>query len=217
MILAAAAGVAASAIAYFKRDEIAAAWDSLVISLKGKRVAVLGERNVGKTVLLKFLANGDIPEEYMQTLLVERIEGRRFSIGDLKLDLKGTRDVPGGRDAIEDWKALHDESDIVLYLVNAQQIDDQRIMRDLGKLDGWSATRKSRPRLVVLVTHMDLNSEYVRTPGSGLGTFRDQFVQRHLDSGLSRLQIRPPVLLGSLVDKDQAAKLVADVIRTVTV
>lgn len=216
VILAGAAGVVATAVAYWQRDELTALWDSLAIRLKGKRVAVLGERHVGKTVLLKFLANGEIPDEYMQTLLPEKIAGRRLSVGDLKLDLKGTRDVPGGHDAIGDWKALHDEADFVLYLVNSQRVDQQRIRRDLNQLEIWSAARKSPPKVVVIVTHMDMDPTYVETPPSGMGHFRDRFVKLNLDAGLSKLTARPPILLGSLVDKDRAARLVADLIRTVT-
>ncbi len=40
---------------------IALSWDDIVISLKGKKLAVLGARGVGKTHLLKFLSTGSIP------------------------------------------------------------------------------------------------------------------------------------------------------------
>lgn len=116
LIVAGAATVIAAGVAYWKRDEIKDLWESLIISLKGKRVAVLGERNVGKTVLLKFLASGEVPGEYIQTVLTEKVEQKRFAMGDLKLDLKETRDVSGGHDAIEEWKTLHDEADISTLL-----------------------------------------------------------------------------------------------------
>ncbi|MEA1030629.1 MULTISPECIES: GTPase domain-containing protein [unclassified Pseudomonas] len=219
LIVAGAAAAVAASVAYWKRDEIKDVWESLIISLKGKRVAVLGERNVGKTVLLRFLASGEVPDEYMhpeQTMLTEKVERKRFAMGDLKLDLKETRDVSGGHDAIEEWKALHDEADIVVYLVNAQQVNQQRIRRDLEKLESWSKARAPQPTLVVIVTHMDLDPTYVATPASGLGHFRDRFVKLNLDAGLSKLSHRPPIILGSLVNRDQAAKLVATLIKTVT-
>lgn len=216
LIVAGAAAVVAAGVAYWKRDEIKDGWDSLIISLKGKRVAVLGERNVGKTVLLKFLASGELPDEYMQTTLTEKVQVKRFAMGDLKLDLKETRDVPGAPDAIEDWKALHNEADIVLYLVNAQEVNQQRIKRDLEKLESWRKAPAPSPKLVVIVTHMDLDPTYVATPLSGQGHFRDRFVKLHLDAGLSKLSQRPPIILGSLVSRDQAARLVATLIKTVT-
>lgn len=214
LIVAGATAVVAAGIAYWKRGDIKDVWESLIISLKGKRVAVLGERNVGKTVLLKFLANGEVPGEYMQTVLTEKVEGKRLAMDDLKLDLKETRDVPGGHDAIEEWKKLHDEADIVLYLVNAQQVNQQRIRRDLEKLESWSKAPAPQPKLVVIVTHMDLDPTYVDTPASGLGHFRDRFVKLNLDAGLSKLSHRPTIILGSLENRDQAAKLVATLIKS---
>lgn len=216
LIVAGAAAAVAAGVAYWKRDEIKDGWDSLMISLKGKRVAILGERNVGKTALLKFLASGEVSDEYMQTTLTEKVQGKRFAMGDLKLDLKETRDVPGAPDAIEDWKTLHNEADIVLYLVNAQEINQQRIKRDLEKLESWRKAPAPSPKLVVIVTHMDLDPTYVATPVSGQGHFRDRFVKLHLDAGLSKLSQRPPIILGSLVSRDQAARLVATLINTVT-
>lgn len=216
LIVAGAAAVVAASVTYWNRGGIKDVWESLIISLKGKRVAVFGERNVGKTVLLKFLTSGEVPDEYMQTVLTEKVDGKRFAMGDLKLDLKETRDVPGGHDAIEEWKALHDESDIVLYLVNSRQVNQQRIRRDLEKIESWSKARPAPPKLVVIITHMDLDPTYVSTPASGMGHFRDRFVKLNLDGGLSKLSHRPPVIFGSLVDRELAAKLVATLIKTVT-
>ena len=63
---------------------------------------------------------------------------------------------------------------------------------------------------------MDLDPTYVSTPASGQGDFRDHFVKLNLDAGLSKLSHRPPVIFGSLVDRDLAAILVAKLIKTVT-
>lgn len=215
-ILGVVAGALAASVAYLKRDELMEMWDALVISLSGKRVAVLGERHVGKTVLLNFLSKGEIPDEYMQTLLPEKVAARRLALGELKLNLKATRDLPGGHDAVGDWKTLHDEADFVLYLVNAQRVNQQRVRRDLGLLEAWADAAKCPPKLVLIVTHMDMNPSYVSTPPSGMGNFRDLFVKHNLDAGLSQLTARPPILLGSLADENQTAKLVANLIRTVT-
>lgn len=216
LVAAGAVALVTAGVAYWNREDIKDAWDTLIISLKGKRVAVLGERNVGKTVLLTFLANGELPSEYMQTVLTEKVEGKRLAMRDLKLDLKETRDVPGSHDAIEEWKKLHDDADIVLYLVNAQQVNHQRIVRDLGKIEDWRKERATPPELVVVVTHMDKVLEYNATPESGRGHLRDRFVRLNLDAGLSKLSRRPQIILGSLVDQEEARKLVATLIKTVT-
>jgi hypothetical protein len=55
-------------------------WNEIVMVWKGKRLAVLGERGVGKTHLVKFLSTGSIPEEYKQTVLPEKAGARRFKL-----------------------------------------------------------------------------------------------------------------------------------------
>ena len=47
-------------------------WDAIVIALQGKKLAVLGERGVGKTHLISFLTSGSLPAEYKQTLRQRR-------------------------------------------------------------------------------------------------------------------------------------------------
>jgi hypothetical protein len=55
---------------------------------------------------------------------------------------------------MSEWaETLHDEADIILYLVNAKQVNQQRIRRDLEKLESWSKARALQPKLVVIVTH----------------------------------------------------------------
>ncbi|OQY47269.1 MAG: hypothetical protein B6242_05355 [Anaerolineaceae bacterium 4572_78] len=44
-------------------------WEDLVHWWKGKRIAVIGARETGKTHLIKFLLIGSIPVEYEQDVL----------------------------------------------------------------------------------------------------------------------------------------------------
>lgn len=208
--------VGSAALAWWKKDEIAELWDGIVIKLKGKKIAVLGARGVGKTTLLSFLSKGELPSEYMQTVVTESVKGNRFSMADLKLDLKETSDVSGGHDAVEEWRRIHDSSDIVLYLANATELDRRRIERDLGKIESWRAAREKKPKLMVVVTHLDLDPAYVATPAAKQGDYRDRFVAENLDSGLHALSERPQIIMGSLRDSESAAKVVAQVIKLVS-
>ncbi len=122
---------------WMKRDEIVEMtsdlWDSLILRLKGKKIAVLGARGSGKTTLLTFLSKGELPAETAQTIMASSVSARRFSLKDLNLDLKETRDLPGGEEAFDDWKKLHDESDYVIYLIKSAGLDKDRIAYDLKK------------------------------------------------------------------------------------
>lgn len=209
--------VGSAALAWWKKDEIAELWDSIVISLKGKKIAVLGERYSGKTTLLEFLTKGELPQEYVQTLVTESVKGKRLAMGDLKLSLKETSDVSGGHDAIEEWRRLHDSSDIVLYLVNAARLDLQRVKWDLEKIESWRKALEKKPKLLVIVTHLDLDPVYLATPASRMGEYRDRFVAEKLDHGLVELSERPQIIMGSLQNNDSAAKVVAQFIKLVSV
>jgi hypothetical protein len=72
-------------------------WDAVLMAWKGKRLAVLGARGVGKTHLIKFLTSGTIPAEYKQTVAPEKASARRFALGDLDLKVKDTLDVSGDK------------------------------------------------------------------------------------------------------------------------
>jgi hypothetical protein len=62
---------------------------------------------------------------------------RQASIYDLELRLKETLDLPGGKVAYPEWKRLHNEADVVLYLLRADKIlagdfeVEERVQADL--------------------------------------------------------------------------------------
>src|SRR5262249_21203756 len=78
---------------------IAVKWDDIVVALKGKKLAVLGARGVGKTHLITFLSSGSIPAEYKQTIAPQKASSRRFQLKDLDLKMKDTLDVSGDKAA----------------------------------------------------------------------------------------------------------------------
>ena len=158
-----------------------AAWDDIVIALKGKRLAVLGARGVGKTHLVKFLTTGSIPAEYKQTVAPEKASARRFYLKDLDLKLKETLDVSGDKAAYAEWKELHDEADVVFYLLRADRLIagdcdvESRVRNDLRHISGWLEARSSRPRFFIIGTHCDLDAEFLSTSSDKIGDYVDKF------------------------------------------
>lgn len=162
---------------------LAAGWDKIVLALKGKRLAVLGARGVGKTHLITFLSSGSIPAEYKQTLAPEKKSARRFQLGDLDLKVKGSLDVSGDRVAYAEWKALHDEADVVLYLMRADRLAagdadvENRVRDDLRHIEDWLKARKPRPKFFVVGTHCDLDAVFVGLSPARKGEYVDRFRQ----------------------------------------
>jgi len=215
MVLRIIAGVAASVVAYIYKKEILESAsdlrDSFVILLKGKKIAVLGVRGSGKTTLLTFLSKGELPAESVQTIMASPVSARRFALKDLQLDLKETQDVPGGEMAFDEWKKLHDESDNIIYLINAAELDKERITYDLKKIYKWRPVEKCKSKFLIVATHMDKDSAYMALQPHNSGNFHDRFV-----SDLRRyipFTKQPTVILGSLDNQKNTENLVVDIIR----
>ena len=163
---------------------VALNWDDLVINLKGKKLAVLGEREVGKTHLCQFLSTGTIPDKYEQTLDPEPVGNRRFKLQDLDLKIKKTKDVAGDKVAYGEWKKLFDEADVVLYLFRADKIilgdkrTEERIRDDMRHIGQWLDTRSKRPHFFLIGTHCDLDPKFKHLTADNLGTYRDDILQK---------------------------------------
>lgn len=160
---------------------IAVKWDDIVIALRGKRLAVLGARGVGKTNLVKFLTTGAIPSEYKQTVAPEKASSRRLSLKDLDLKVKKTLDLSGDKAAYAEWKELHDQADVVFYLLRADRLIagdrdvEGRVRDDLRHISGWLDVRSPRPRFFIIGTHCDLDAEFQSTSAGKIGDYIDKF------------------------------------------
>ena len=150
--------------------------DSLVLSFKGKKLAVLGARGSGKTTLLTFLSKGVLPVASVQTMFTSPVSARRFALKDFQLDLKETQDVPGGSGAFNEWKKLHDKSNYIIYLINAVEPNKNRSTNDLKKIVEWREKGKCASKFLIVVTHMDKDSAYMALKPDNRGDFHDKFV-----------------------------------------
>ena len=156
-------------------------WDAIMVALKGKRLAVFGARGVGKTHLIKFLTSGSIPEDYKQTLALEKATGRRFQLRDLDLRVRNTLDLSGDKSAYGEWKKLHDQADVVFYLLRADRLIvgdedvETRVRDDLRHIGGWLDARTSRPRFFIIGTHCDFDPPFTALSSNTVGDYVDKF------------------------------------------
>ena len=156
-------------------------WDDILIALKGKRLAVLGARGVGKTHLIKFLSSGSIPAEYKQTVAPEKASSRRFELKELNLKVKDTLDISGAKDAYAEWKKLHDNADVVFYLLRADRLIagdrevEVRARDDLKHISDWLKARAPRPDFFIIGTHCDFDLEFAKLSDNKIGDYVDKF------------------------------------------
>lgn len=168
-------------VALLMGTTIGVKWDDILVALQGKRLAVLGAREVGKTHLVKFLTTGSIPAEYKQTISPEKASARRFQLKDLDLKVKDTLDVAGDKAAYAEWKELFDGADVVFYLLRADRLIagdrgvEIRVRDDLRHISGWLEARNPRPRFFIIGTHCDFDPEFQSLSADNIGDYVDKF------------------------------------------
>jgi hypothetical protein len=202
---------------------VAINWDDIVRKLTGKRIAILGERGVGKTTMYTFLSSGTLPEKYELTEGIGvRVHGRRFELRDLKLVIKDGRDVPGSTDAVKYlslWKKTVEDSDIIVLMVRADKLtQEDRACTDLAVSDARHIAEWRRGQdCFVVGTHFDLLPEFASLTDKTSAQFLDRF--RAIDSvqEIRRTLGLPPerVLLGSQKTTDHTGLLVAQMFRAI--
>lgn len=194
---------------------VAANWDKIIKALKGKKLAVLGEREVGKTSLLKFLTEGSIPETYEATIEGgEKLCGRRFQLRDLKLVIKDTRDVSGRRGY--GWERITKDADVVLYLLRADRFmeghkpTEARVRGDIEQIKRWLQDNPKEFPLFLIGTHCDLTDPDLTTlPADKTGVYEDkmrEILQEIFLRGGGERKVR--LVLGSLKSAATTEKLV---------
>ena len=137
--------------------------DKLVVALQGKRIAILGEREVGKTTLFKFLSEGWLPLEYNATMVGDKTAAKRFKLKDLDLKLKQSEDVAGGKDHHGEWQASAESSDLLIYLVRSDRLlaghhaTEARVKRDVEEhIKNWV----SKKRVAIVGTFADKDPRF---------------------------------------------------------
>lgn len=188
----------------------AAAITKLAKSLSGKRVAILGRQEVGKTTLLQFLRDREAPMESKRT--VDPIPGEEF---DMQIDgndvhWKVKKDLPGNDSpAYKHWKDAFDDSDFVWYLFRADLIangdadEAQGVKEHLNMLKSWRKERESNPPKIILIgTWADKCTEF----NDDWKAF-NQVVKDTQPITNGSLGLEADVVVGSLATTDAANKL----------
>lgn len=217
--------IAVAVVAALAGTTIVVKWDDIIVKFKGKRLAVLGARGVGKTHLVKFLSTGSIPAEYKQTVAPEKVSSRRFQLKELDLKVKESFDVSGDKAAYGEWKELHDQADVVFYLLRADRLIagdpdvEARVRDDLKHLGGWLETRPTRPLFFIIGTHCDFDAEFCSTSADKIGDYVDNFRRLPIVTELVTRAgggQQAKVVLGSMKTTQDTEALVYQVFMQVT-
>ena len=168
------AALLAGILAWLRRDEI-------LEFLKGKRLAVLGERRVGKSCLIEFLTTGSIPKKYSQHSYAREVPGRRIQLRELELYISELTHLSGSMDEFYDWREISNEADIVLYLLRVDKVmegdedTEKRVEQDLRQISKWLRDKPKKFPLFIIGTYCDLtNPDLTTLPADQIGDYRDK-------------------------------------------
>ena len=201
-------------------------WENIVYSLKGKKIAVLGARRVGKTTLLKYMEKGILIERYKQTRNKDEIERTRIKLGDLDILIKKTDDVSGDEGTYGVWGKLFKEADLVLYIVRTDRLlaqdsaTEKRSQNDLEQIKIWikELGATERKQFFIVGNHWDSDPVYKNLTPDQRGNYQSQFTSLPIVKRMIQLAggaAKVKVTLGSLANENDANYLIQTIFKQV--
>ena len=204
---------------------LVAAIAAIIKIFEGKKLAVLGESRVGKTVLINFLTKGTLSEAYVRTLYPKKTDANDLELKDLKLSIEESIDVPGRDDFYPDWKKLSRDADVILYLLRADKLQagdkhtEERVKQDIGQIGKWLKESPKEFPLFILGTHCDLiTPDLTSLPENKIGDYENELLRMPVfqeialrGGGGSKVRF----VFGSLKSKDTTERLVYQIIDQV--
>lgn len=220
------ATLATAGTAYVCRHDILAI-------LRGRAMAVLGQRGVGKTVLFAFLTTGNVVTDYTPSRgssPVGRGKHRTKNTNADNLYVARSVDVSGDDASTAAWRhaferAAADERGLCLYLVDASKIlaEDEkhieRIRMDMDRIFDWSAKAplRSSPRIAIVATHIDLVNAWSRGSATRRASIEDSLRQHEVFSPVIADSRRfLDVFCADLSNKDGFVRMLDDVCGALT-
>lgn len=199
--------VAVAGVATLVTTAVAVIRPRLPKKIAGKRVAILGARQVGKTTLLRYLRDGVLGQQPEDTAASDF--GGKF---DMEIDgsvatFEVPRDVPGHQElGFHDWREASRDADYLWYLFRADRFLEedreylQTVQTHLVLLAIWlDELKPNGPKVLFIGTHADVDG------GSAQETERVVHGSDVLKFGAARLGAK--TILGSLSVERDARRL----------
>lgn len=184
--------------------------NSIKRMLAGKRVAILGGQEVGKTTLLYYLRDGKHPGSQKRTL--DPAVGQEFElkVGRKSVKFHVLNDLPGHQGlGLSDWKNAFVGADYVWYLfrsdliVSGNKAQIEMVSNHLIHFKSWMKNAK-KPTIILVGTWADHDATYEDQEKDFVRILKSS---DPIKLGAVKLN-NAQVVVGSLQDEKGAAKLV---------
>lgn len=174
---------------------IAISVEEIVNYFSQKRICILGERRVGKTILFDYLSQGVIHTKYYATTHSINVKGRSVLLDDLKLVISAeSMDVTGNPEGWTEWKKSFKNADYVLYLFRADlvfpsslqdvisnfknpKIDSNKYTQFIGIFNGYLEDIPEKPKQLRKTS----TSETIKGLSVYYENYRKSYIQRFKD------------------------------------
>lgn len=193
-------------------------WNDIVIFFKGKKIAIFGDIQTGKTTLHNFLRNGEMLKEHIATKRKTKVKKNRFKLNELELDIKDGTDIPGLNEYISEWKGIFKKSDICFYLFDTSKVyyDDteyiNKIFKHLSHIGDWRKEFKNKTTLVLIGTFADTLEEYQNQNKSNVQFF-EQKIREKIKEGYLQASLSPSnIFIGSFKNEESMSLLVSNIL-----
>lgn len=137
----------------------------------GKKVAILGRRETGKTRIFDLLTTNkiDTTKEYQQTRAKNIISETHVKIADANIDfvMVDSIDVGGSERNYHDWLTQVKDANFILYLINAKDLIEnkdgfsEKIDKDIQTI-GEIVRDNKISKVFLVITHSDEVNEYIK-------------------------------------------------------
>ena len=142
-----------------------------------KRFTILGEKASGKTTLHYFLTHGEVYiGGYKEGSSGKKTPKYTLKMKDLKIIVKESEDIPGGKQYRDQWNLLVKEADVICYLIRGDKVyaenreyislikehiaQIQEAKEDKEHIAQMHDAKKGSQKLYLLITYLDTIPEY---------------------------------------------------------
>lgn len=194
--------------------------ESIRIFFSGKKIAILGTIETGKTTMHKFLRDGEVVTDHIATRRQIDVEKSVFKVDNHELLIKKGKDISGQRTFVSEWKTLYIDCDICFYMFNASKVyaNDkehlEEIYANIAQFGEWNNELKKKPQVFMIGSHADMIKEYQEANQSNIQSI-DKVIRENLKRSYLLIDLKPGAIFNaSLTTSENINELMREILNS---
>jgi hypothetical protein len=194
--------------------------ESIRIFFSGKKIAILGTIETGKTTMHKFLRDGEIVTNHVATRRQIDVDKSIFKVDNYELLIKKGKDISGQRTFLSEWKDLYIDCNVCFYMFNASKVytNDkahiEEIYANIAQFGEWNNELKNKPQVLMIGSHADYIKEYQEANKSNIQVI-DKIIRENLKKAYLLIDLKPSnIFIASLTTPENINELMRDILKS---